>query len=253
MAGEKELITAYNLAKALDLSVDTIWRYTRENKIPFVELGGKQYRYRLKDVVRALTVFKVAENNAVYGSDPGKKLNYRDYCDLPEEPGYRYEVLEGILVKDPSPNVAHQRIIPRLWNILNEYFQLADPEGEVFLSPLDVTIGEFTVVQPDLLYVSEQQRHTIRPERIDGAPTLVVEVISPSSGGKDRMTKMHIYRKAGVAHYWLVDPAEKTFECFSLRDGLYTRVAGGMEDEVIEHPELEGLKVELGRLWAPGG
>ena len=253
MAGEKDLITAYDLAKALDLSVATIWRYTREKKIPFVELSGKQYRYRLNDVVRILTVSRTAESPVEYGREPGRKMTYPDYCALPEEPGYRFEVLDGILVKDPSPNVPHQRVIPRLWQILQDYFQVNDPQGEVFLSPLDVTIGDYTVVQPDLLYVSGQQRQIIRHERIHGSPTLVVEVISPSSGRKDRLQKMRIYQDAGIEHYWLVDPAEKTLECFSLRDGFYARVAGGMEAEVIEHPELDGLKVELGRLWTSGG
>ncbi len=249
MSGEKNLITAHELARALDLSVETIWRYTREKKIPFVELDGKQYRYRMNDVLKALTVSRVGESLAAYGQDPEKKMTYRDYCALPEEPGYRYEVLDGILVKDPSPNVSHQRVIPRLWQILDDYYRSIDQEGEVFLSPLDVTLGDYTVVQPDLFYVSRQQKEIVRLERIDGAPTLAVEVISPSSGRKDRMKKMRIYQEAGVKHYWLVDPAEKTFECFSLHDGLYARIAGGMEDEVVEHPELEGLKIELGRLW----
>ena len=249
MTGEKNLITAHELSRALDLSVETIWRYTREKKIPFVELDGKQYRYRMNDVIKALTVSRVGESLAAYGQDPEKKMTYRDYCALPEEPGYRYEVLDGILVKDPSPNVPHQRVIPRLWQILDDYFRSIDPEGEVFLSPLDVTLGEYTVVQPDLFYVSRQQQEIDKLERIDGAPTLAVEVISPSSGRKDRMKKMRIYQESGVEHYWLVDPSEKTFECFSLHDGLYARIAGGMEDEVVEHPELEGLKIELGRLW----
>ena len=51
MAPEKELITAQALAKALDLSVETIWRYTRENKIPYIELGKRQYRYKLDEVI----------------------------------------------------------------------------------------------------------------------------------------------------------------------------------------------------------
>lgn len=61
MASNKELITAQVLAEALDLSVETIWRYTREKKIPYIELGSKQYRYKLSDVIRALNNSRVQE------------------------------------------------------------------------------------------------------------------------------------------------------------------------------------------------
>ncbi len=252
MPAEKEFITAHELAGALDLSVETIWRYTREEKIPFIKLGGKQYRYRLKEVIKALSGSGVREQTADYGggrNDGSGKMTYEDYCALPEEAGYRYEVLDGVLVKDPSPNVPHQRATARLFLILSHYFKSVDPEGEVFIAPLDLTLGRYIVVQPDIIYVSGKQDNIVRYERIDGTPTLAVEVISPSSARKDRVKKMAIYQEAGVSHYWLVDPAERTLECFSLRNGLYTVVAGGMDEEVVRHPGLEGLEIELKGLW----
>ena len=110
MSDNKELITAQALAEALDLSVDTIWRYTRENKIPYIVIGNKNYRYNLADVMRSLTSTKVQENAANYTEkESNEKLTYQDYLLLPEDPGYRYEILDGILVKEPSPNVMHQR------------------------------------------------------------------------------------------------------------------------------------------------
>jgi len=74
---------------------------------------------------------------------------------------------------------------------------------------LDVTLLEYNVVQPDLFYVSGEQKIMVKDDRIDGAPTLVVEVISSSGGRKDRVQKMRIYLKAGVKHYWLLDPQQK--------------------------------------------
>jgi excisionase family DNA binding protein len=249
MSGEKDLITAHELAKELDLAVDTIWRYTREKRIPFVELGGKQYRYRKTDVINSLSESRVGESLANYGEREDQKMTYREYCELPAEVGYRFEVLDGILVRDPSPNVAHQRVVFQLAKILDEYFLSVDGEGEVFLSPLDVTIGDYNVVQPDLLYISGKAKEIIKKERVDGPPTLAVEVISTYSGRKDRMKKMQIYQKAGVEHYWLVDPEEKILECFILQEGYYARVAGGMDAEVVEHPEMSGLKIDLSKLW----
>lgn len=249
MSTDKDLITAQALAKKLNLSVETIWRYTREKKIPYVELGGKQYRYILSEVIRALTGSAVGEKAGGYQPEPGKKLTYQDYLKIPEVPGYRYEILDGMLIKEPSPNVMHQRVSRRLQRILEDYFWNADPEGEIFGAPLDVTFHEITVVQPDLFYVSGKQKSIIKDNRIDGPPTLAVEILSPSNSRKDRLQKMRIYQKAGVQHYWLVDPEEKTLECYALSDGLYARITAGMDEDIVEHPEFSGLSVTLQDLW----
>ncbi len=249
MNDNRELMTAHALADALNLAVDTIWRYTREKKIPFVELGSKQYRYRLADVMAALVGSTVQEKLVQYATDPVKKYTYQDYVELPEEPGCRFEVLEGVLVKEPSPNVMHQRVSRRLMRILEDYFWKADPEGEIFVAPLDVTFHDTTVVQPDIFYVSGEQSRIVKEMRVDGPPKLVVEVLSPSTGRKDRLQKLRIYQSNKVQHYWLVNPAEKTLECFSLRDGAYALVASGMDEDVVKHPEFSELVIPLKSLW----
>lgn len=249
MAGDQELITAQVLAEALDLSVETIWRYSREKKIPYIELGSKQYRYKLTDVIRTLTGSTVQEKAAEYKAEPTKSFTYQDYLVLPEEPGYRFEILEGMLIKEPSPNVMHQRVSRRLQRILEDYFWECDPEGEIFNAPLDVTFHDITVVQPDVFYVSGEQKRIVKDTRIDGPPTLVVEVLSPSSSRKDRFQKLRIYQGVKVPHYWLVNPEEKTLECFSLRDDTYSLVAAGIDENVIEHPSFAGLSIALKALW----
>ena len=248
MVENKELVTAQALADALGLSVETIWKYTRENKIPYIELGSRQYRYNLQNVIQALSSSSstiARENYSQYQADNEKPFTYQDYLQLPDEPGYRYEVLEGILVKDPSPNVMHQRVSRRLLRILEDYFWSVDPHGEVFNAPLDTTFGEINVVQPDLFYVSGEQKTIIREARIDGSPTLIVEILSPSSRRKDRLQKMRIYQRAQVQHYWIVDPEEKTLECFTLREGKYAVVANGMDEDEVEHPDFVGLTIPL--------
>jgi len=245
MAGDKELITAHDLAAVLDLSVDTIWKYTREKRIPYVELGNKQYRYKLTEVINALAGSSFQERAAQYNPMSTKKFTYQDYLELPEEPGYRFEVLEGLLVKEPSPNAIHQRVSRRLQRILEDYFWQYDPEGEIFDAPLDVTFHDLTVVQPDIFYISGRQKQIVQETRIDGPPALVVEILSPSNSRKDRLQKLQIYQKVGVAHYWLVDPEQKTLECFALRDGVYALVAAGMEGEIVEHPDFAGLAIDL--------
>lgn len=245
---QKNLITAQALADTLELSVETIWRYTRNNKIPYVTLGERQYRYNPQEVIAALTGAKVREKAPEYISGT-RKFTYRDYLELPEELGCRYEVLAGELVKEPTPIVVHQRVSRELFLLLALHFRQADPRGEVFASALDVTLGDYTVVQPDILYISGEQRDIIQETRIDGAPLLAIEIISESSRRIDRLQKRQIYQGAGIQHYWLVDPFDKTLECLALRDGAYILAAAGVDEEIVVHPDLPGLTIPLGKLW----
>ena len=249
MATNKEMITAQALAEELNLSVETIWRYTREKNIPFIDLGSRQYRYKLDEVVKYLAGSTVMETGTDYKND-NKDYTYQDYLKIPGEIGYQFEVLEGTLIRDPSPNVMHQRVSRRLQRILEDYFSKVDPEGEVFDAPLDVTLSDYNVVQPDLFYIASTQNKIIKEKRIDGSPILVVEIISPYNTRKDRLQKMRIYQKAQIENYWLVDPAEKTLECFAFRDDIYALLAAGMDEDVLEHPGFKGLSIALGELWS---
>ncbi len=242
----KNLITAEVLAKYLDMSVETIWRYTREKKIPVVQLGDRAYRYCYDDVLAALSG-QVHEERPHYNNS--RKLTYQDYLELPEEPGCRHEILDGQLIKEPSPNIPHQRVSRRLHRTLEDYFWQVDPAGEVFSAPLDVTLGKHTVVQPDLLYVAGNQQEIVKHTRIDGAPLLIVEVLSPATSRKDRLQKREMYQAAGIRHYWLADPQQQSLECYQLQQGSYILAASSMDDELLRHPAFQGLGIDLGKLW----
>jgi excisionase family DNA binding protein len=244
----KELLTAQELSEVLNLSVDTIWRYTREKRIPVIELGKRQYRYDKDAVLAALTGKNsiTKEKRPAYGSQAG--YTYEDYVRIPDEPGYRYEVLEGFLVRDPSPGFTHQRVVRELGCQLMAYFNEVDPEGEFIFAPLDVTLTDRNVVQPDLVFVSSDRLDIICEERIDGPCYLVVEVMSPASRRRDRLQKMEIYRKAGIPHYWLADTEEKTLEAYSLRGGVYALVAAGEAGDMFAHSEFPGLTLDLAEM-----
>lgn len=147
----EKLLTAHELAEALNLSVETIWRYTRQKRLPVIELGKKQYRYKKEEVLAALSAegIQVKEKRAIYAKQG--EFSYEDYLRIPEEPGYRFEVLEGFLVKEPSPSLHHQRVSSALYRQLANYFDEFDPEGELFYAPLDLTLADDIVLQPDIL------------------------------------------------------------------------------------------------------
>jgi excisionase family DNA binding protein len=249
----EKLLTAYELAEILNLSVETIWRYTRQKKIPVIELGDKQYRYQRAAVLAALAGGNNASADAVREDSPvyakQGEYTYEDYLKLQEEPGCRYEILEGWLVKEPSPSVQHQRVAASLYRQLAISFDQFDPEGEVFFAPLDVTLTNKNVVQPDLLFISGARRGIMRRERIDGPCDLVVEIISPSNRRKDRLQKMEIYRKAGIPHFWLVDPEDETLEAFLLKDAHYALIFSGGPGDHFQHPAFPGLELDLDKVF----
>ena len=250
MSKEKELITARDVARSLGISIETVWRYTREKKIPYLELGNRQYRYILTDVMKALDYSGlVREENTHYPKGKRGPFTYQDYLKLPDEPGYRFEVLEGDLVREPSPNVIHQRISRRLQRILEDYFQKVDPRGEVFNAPLDVSWDETNVVQPDLFYISGEQQEIISETHIAGVPYLIVEILSHFNRGKDRVRKLQLYQKAGVQHFWIVDPEEQSLVCFSLQNQVYALIASGLGDATVAHPDFPDLTINLKDLW----
>ena len=242
-------LTAQELADVLSLSVDTIWRYTRQKKIPVVELGERQYRYEKDAVLDALAGgnLSVREEPPVYSKQGG--YTYEDYLKIPEEPGCRFEVLEGILVKEPSPSMQHQRVSRELGRQLMAFFDDFDPNGELFYAPLDVTLTTSNVLQPDLLFISGARKEIKLAEHIDGPCDLVVEIMSPANRRKDRLQKMEIYRKAGIPHYWLADPEEDTLEAFMLRGESYSLIVAGGPGDKFTHPEFPGLNLDLDRIF----
>jgi excisionase family DNA binding protein len=244
-----ELITAQELADSLSLSVDTVWRYTREKKIPCVEIGGRQYRYNKQKVLAALSgktkPALVREEPAPYQGE--KKLTYSDYAKIPAEPGFQHEVIDGILVREPSPSFQHQRVSRRLQRILEDYFHETDPKGEVFNAPLDLNLEVHTVVQPDLMYLPGSRPARNNP--VDSVPELIVEILSPSSGRRDRVLKLNHYQSSGVPHYWILDSEDGFVEAYELQDGLYVSMVRACEGAFC-HPGFPDLSFNIDELFS---
>src|SRR5258706_1324424 len=118
-------------------------------------------------------------------------LTYEDYAALPDD-GKRYELHEGELSVTPAPTPRHQLIVGNLHFILTAYVR-ASGHGVLLLSPVDCIMSDVTVVEPDLVYLADVRRQLISGRAIEGAPTLGVEVVSPSTARIDRRTKMALY------------------------------------------------------------
>ena len=141
-----------------------------------------------------------------------KRYTYQDYLEMPDD-GNRYEIINGELIMPPAPNTIHQKVALKIeYELLK--FNDKETKGELFHAPYDVVMSDMNVVQPDILFVSTARHDIVGQEYIEGAPDLVVEVLSPSNWLYDRSEKFRAYRDAGVGEYWIVDPRADTLEVF---------------------------------------
>jgi len=174
-----------------------------------------------------------------------QRLDYGDYAGIPAD-GLTYEILDGELYVTPAPSPMHQRVSKRLQRQLEAYFE-ARGLGEVFDAPIDLILTLHDVVQPDLVVVTDAARVSARG--IEGPPTLVVEVLSPSTRDRDRGVKGRRYAALGVPHYWLVDFDAPRLECFRLDGTAYVPSVEGQGDARVSHPDWPGLEIALAELW----
>jgi Uma2 family endonuclease len=101
-------------------------------------------------------------------------------------------------------------------------------------------------VQPDLVVATPTQ---VSARGIEGAPLLVVEILSPSTATQDRTVKARRYSALGVIHYWIVDPEARRLECYRLAAGGYAMLVQGEGDTVFAHPDWPGLSISLAEIW----
>lgn len=115
----------------------------------------------------------------------------------------------------PSPDTSHQRIVLNIAALFARYLE-RHPVGEVLIAPLDVYLSDVNVLQPDVIFVSNQRRKIITDHGVEGAPDFVAEILSPSSARYDKGSKRKIYARAGVKELWLVDPAASLIHAYFL-------------------------------------
>jgi len=184
----------------------------------------------------------VREIIAFESAPPKDYYTYDDYLAIDD--GNRYEIIEGELVLTPSPSIIHQHIAATIETVIKNFVAQSNL-GMVLIAPLDVVLDSKVVLQPDVLFVSRERYYIITAACLKGAPDLVVEVISPSSGVRDRIKKSRIYRRYGVKEYWLADPGARTVEVLSEGDRGWYLAGAYYEEEILTSPLLPGLQVKL--------
>jgi Uma2 family endonuclease len=165
------------------------------------------------------------------------KLGLEDYELFPDD-GQRHELIDGEHVATPAPTARHQRIVLRLGAALNGYAE-SRRLGMILPAPTDVILSPHDVVQPDLLLVAAQRLGIVR-NRVEGAPDLAIEVLTPSSRRTDEVLKRRAYEQWDVAELWIIDPDVERVRVYRLEA---ERRFGRARELSAEHGE--GLQTQL--------
>lgn len=152
------------------------------------------------------------------------QFTYDDYLLFLED-GRRHELIDGEHYVTPSPITKHQKISVNLLISVGTHLQ-STKAGHVLAAPMDVLLSEFDVVQPDLLFISKDRASILTEKNIQGAPDLLVEILSTSTRKTDEIIKRKLYEQHRVSEYWIIDPELETVKVYRFSDtNTYERVA----------------------------
>jgi Uma2 family endonuclease len=152
---------------------------------------------------------------------PPPRTMWEVYQLLPE--GTMCQIINNQLIMSPAPNNEHQKTSATLFVQLMAYIQ-KHKLGEARYATYDVFINKKQVYQPDILFVANKNVHKIQENGLHGAPDFVIELLSPSTAKYDLEDKKEIYEQAGVAEYWVVNPADKQVWGYQLIEGVYETI-----------------------------
>src|SRR2546423_3111075 len=179
----------------------------------------------------------------------GVKLTYDDYVLFPED-GQQHELIGGEHYVTPPPKISHQAISGNLYWLIRSYLE-EHPIGHVYSAPLDVIFSNYDVVEPDLLYVSNERAAKVLRDWVHGPPELVVEIASPSTRKRDETIKRRLYERWGVSEYWVLDPEIERIRIYRRAGELFARAEerSSEANDELTTPLLPGLVMALATIF----
>ena len=170
------------------------------------------------------------------------QFSYQDSQRLPEDK--RYEILDGNLYIVSSPNTKHQRISKKLLVALTRQVEGRNL-GEIFVAPYDVILSDDNIVQPDIFFIAGGRVGLVGKLNLQGAPDLVIEILSAGSRKRDLETKKKIYARFGIGEYWIVDPDAEAVEVKIWSEIGFLRHAVYARSRCLSSPLLPAVKIRL--------
>jgi Uma2 family endonuclease len=172
------------------------------------------------------------------------RYTWDDYRSWPDSE--RWQIVDGeAYAMSPAPATRHQQLVVRLARQWGNF--LEGKPCEVYPAPTDLKLSETDIVQPDLLVVCEREK--VKPTHIEGPPTLVIEVLSPSTQVLDRGRKLDLYAASGVREVWLVAPYPPLLEILLLGGSTYRRLHAFTRGQTFQCPSFPELRLDLEALF----
>jgi len=180
----------------------------------------------------------------------GVKLTYDDFVLFPDD-GKRHELIDGEHYVTPSPNLKHQKVSGNLHLLIASWLE-HNAIGQIFYAPFDVVFSRFDVVEPDLLYMSDERAaEVLTKANVQGAPELVIEIGSPGTRKRDETIKRRLYERSGVSEYWVVDPEIDVVRIYRRNAERFARPIELTAEaaDTLTTPLLSGLSLPLSRIF----
>jgi Uma2 family endonuclease len=180
-----------------------------------------------------------------------RRLTYDDFLLFPEGDGLRHEIIDGVHYVTAAPNLRHQDLIGKLYLALGNFLAGRPGTGRVFLSPVDVIFTIHDIVEPDLVFVAADQLVIMTEKNIQGAPAIVVEVVSKSTRRRDERIKKQLFERGGVREYWIVDPDRSQVIVHRRNSASFNALTPltAADDAVLTSPLLPGFSLSIPELF----
>ena len=181
-----------------------------------------------------------------------KKITVKEFLQMEfEGEDAYYELINGQIVRKSAPALIHQETSILLASKMLNHV-LGKKLGKVFTAPTDVYLNEQNHVMPDIFFVSNKNKKILDYKEgvVIGVPDLIVEILSPSTMGKDRFDKKKAYKEAGVLEYWLVDPNNRAVEVYENKKGQFENFSFAAEKGVIKSKILKGFEIDVNDIFA---
>ena len=174
-----------------------------------------------------------------------RKLTYEDYLLFPED-GNRHEILDGEHYVTAAPYPRHQSILVELTSWIAPFVR-QNRLGRFYVAPVDVLLDRHDIVQPDLLFISNASMKILTEKNVQGAPDLVIEILSDSTRKRDEGIKLERYELLGIQEYWVVDPKRNEARIYrrsAERLQQVEELAAAARD-LLTSPYFPGLEIPL--------
>ncbi len=178
------------------------------------------------------------------------KLSAKEFLHRPlSREGERLELVSGEVVVSPRPARAHAYTLLELYGILSEHGK--QNQLGILYAEVDTIFDADEVRSPDIQFFGTAHSMANIKDHADILPDLCIEILSPSNARTDRIDKFDLYQSKSIAHYWIVDPEERTIEAYALQNGQYVSSGRGGDNDTVRLPPFPELAIALGQLWHP--